>query len=195
MMRKIKFTWKTAFFLLLLFNVFVIIYIVWPVKESPILREDFTIEDAPKIYLETNKSDLTKLINHFIEKEYGNQTFKYYVNITNELILFGNLEVFGQNVQVQLHFQPEPLENGDLRLKQNKMSIGNLDLPVSLIMNLIGRAYQFPEWVEIKKDEEAIYLYLTQIHFENDFRIRVDEIDLKNDNITFQLFIAEDNDF
>ena len=89
---------------------------------------------------------------------------------------------------LNVHFYPEPLENGDLRLKQENMSIGNLNLPVSIIMNLISRAYEFPEWVEIKSNEKAIYLHLTQIKLENDFRIRVNEFDLEKDSIFISTF-------
>lgn len=193
-MKKIKLTWKYAFFLLLMFNLFVIIYIFWPAKDRPYLPKEELNVEGPTIHLETNKSELTGIINHFIKKKYGDQLFKYYVKLTDDLILYGNLHVFGEDVQFELHFYPEPLENGDLRLKQENMSIGNLNLPVSIIMNLISRAYEFPEWVEIKSNEKAIYLHLTQIKLENDFRIRVNEFDLEKDSISFQLFINETED-
>lgn len=194
MMKKIKFPWKHAFFLIVFLNLFFIVFIIWPVKDRPTLPNDLPIdEDGPKINLETNKSDLTQIMNHYIDQKYDNQTLKYYVQLGNNLIFYGNLNVFGQDVQLELQFKPEPLENGDLRLKQEKMSIGNLTLPVPIIMNLIARAYQFPEWVEIQPQDGMIYLHLTQIKLENNFRIRVDEFDLKNDKISFQLFINKEN--
>ncbi|EOR22621.1 hypothetical protein A499_16928 [Niallia nealsonii AAU1] len=139
--------WKVAFLtlvgVLVVCIIFLAILIFKPVEKSPIIKKKER-EEVP-FAVTTNREDLTKLINHYLEKEGLNGPIHYEINIADQVELYGTLPIFNTDIQMKLSFEPIALENGDLLLKQKEISIGQLPLPVSYVMNFIANQYNFPE--------------------------------------------------
>lgn len=184
--------WKVSFIILIAINVLVILSLLVLI----LLPNDKTIEEEQNqtnstvpFEVSTNKSDLTKLINFYLEKEGLNGPIHYEINLSNEVELFGYLPVFGNDVEMKLTFEAEPLKNGDIMLKQNSISVGQLPLPVSYVMKFIKNQYQLPSWVEIDPSEETIYMHVTEMRIANGLGIKVDTFDLENDDIKFNVLL------
>jgi len=183
--------WKLAFFILaglLVLGILVLgIQVLKPVDE----RKSQTVIDREEVPFEvtTKKEDLTKLINYYLQKEGLTGSIHYEVNLTDEVELIGTLPIFNTNIQMKLTFEPFALESGDLLLKQKEISIGQLPLPVSYIMNFIATHYDFPTWVDIEPNNEQIYVYLTEMNIDNGLKMEVQEFNLEENRIQFNLLL------
>lgn len=185
--------WKRLFYLLLVINGAVVItfFIFFTLlfkssgEEAKILNQP---KDENDVYFQvkTNKHDLNKVINHYLEEELSGK-IDYRIILTDEVELYGTLPVFNREVEMKLTFEPHALENGDIELEQKTMSIGKLSLPVSYVLKFIQNSYEFPDWVIIQPDKETIYMSLQNMELKSNLDVRVDEFHLKNDDISFSL--------
>jgi len=189
-----KFSWKKAFFILIGINIFslLIICILFfiPAKEFTNFDDDTRLSSS-QLEIQANKKNLNDLINQYIEKETKNSKVKYRVNLENHVELYGMIDVFDTQVQMQLNFESKALDNGDLLLTLSSIQVGQLNLPTYYVLNFIKNVYAFPEWVDIYPNEKVIYLHITEIEMKNDMKIKIDEFDLPNDHISISLLIEE----
>ncbi|WAA11065.1 YpmS family protein [Fervidibacillus albus] len=192
MNRMNKWNWKVAFFLLLAVNLFIVgtlfVLLFIPKDDTPYSLQDEEGAGEPVFDLHTTKAELNGFINDYLKKKLGDSAVEYTVLLTDQVELIGELPVFDQKVQMKLTFVPEALANGDILLTQKSISIGRLNLPVTYVMNVMKKSYQFPEWVEMYPNERVIYIHLTEIGME-DIRLMANTIDLENDDFHFSIFL------
>ncbi|CAM4051171.1 YpmS family protein [Mesobacillus thioparans] len=193
----VKNKWKIGFFILLGL-IIASILIFWilislPAEESKIQPDrNNTASDDVAFHVSTNKRDLNRVINHYLEEEAKNSQFEYQVLLTDEVELYGTLPIFSQELELKLTFEPQALENGDLILKQRSISVGRLNLPVSTVLKFVRDSYHLPEAVEIQPKEERVYVSMQRLKLKSDMKVRVDEFNLKKDNIKFTLLVPAD---
>lgn len=184
--------WRAAFLLLASINIIILLVLVI-LALLPADRSADSVgsanEDVIPFQVTTNKEDLTLLINRYLEKEGLNGPVHYEINLNDEVELFGYLPIFSSDIEMKLTFEPIPLENGDLTLKQKSISIGQLSLPVSYVMKFIENQYKLPSWVNINPDDETIDVHLTNMKIGDGMAAEVEEFDLKNDQIRFNLLL------
>lgn len=186
--------WKTAFLILATINIIILLVLVTLVflpadKSESADRVDSQNEDVIPFQVTTNKEDLTLLINNYLEKEGLNGPVHYEVNLNDEVELFGYLPIFSSDIEMKLTFEPIPLDNGDLTLRQKSISIGQLSLPVSYVMKFIENQYKLPSWVNINPDDETIDVHLTNMKIGDGMAAEVEEFDLENNRIRFNLLL------
>lgn len=195
--RLMKNRWKIGFFILLGVIVAAILFL-WILAVSP--AEESKMEPAKKsggsddvaFQVSTNKRDLNRVINHYIEEEGKNSKIDYQVLLTDEVELYGTLPLFSQELELRLTFEPQALKNGDLVLNQREISVGKLRLPVSTVLKFVSDSYDLPEAVNIQPDEERVYVSMQRLKLKSDIKVRVNEFDLKKDNIKFTLLVPAD---
>jgi uncharacterized protein YpmS len=193
----VKNKWKIGFFILLgLIAASILLFwilISMPAEESKIEpdRNNATMDDVA-FHVSTNKRDLNRVINHYLEEEMKNSQFEYQVLLTDEVELYGTIPIFSQELELKLTFEPQALENGDLILKQRSISVGRLNLPVSTVLKFVRDSYHLPEAVEIQPKEERVYVSMQRLKLKSDIKVRVNEFDLKKDNIKFTLLVPAD---
>lgn len=189
--------WKIGFFILLGIIVAAILFL-WILAVSP--AEESKMEPAKKsgdsddvaFQVSTNKRDLNRVINHYIEEEGKNSNIDYQVLLTDEVELYGTLPLFSQELELRLTFEPQALKNGDLILNQREISVGKLRLPVSTVLKFVSDSYDLPEAVNIQPEEERVYVSMQRLKLKSDIKVRVNEFDLKKDNIKFTLLVPAD---
>jgi uncharacterized protein YpmS len=185
--------WKRLFFLLLGINiaVFAVIFTLISLPSDDDKPEMGRVDDGEdvKFVIHTNKEDLNKVINHYLEKEGLTGSIDYKVLLREEVELYGTMPVFGRDLEMKLTFEPEALKNGNLVLKQKSISIGQLQLPVSYVLKFVRDSYQLPEWVTIVPNDEMVYVALQKLELKSDIKVKVNEFDLKKDNIKFTLLV------
>ncbi|MFZ0443543.1 MAG: YpmS family protein [Bacillus sp. (in: firmicutes)] len=192
------FNWKRLFILLLGLNVALVFllftFFLFMINDTGNETKIPTINPTHKqvvLQIKTNKQDLNRVINHYLEKEL-HSTYDYQVLLTDQVELYGAIPIFNEELNVKLTFEPKPLENGDLELQQKNMSIGNLSLPPSLVLKFIQNSYSLPEWVMIQPSKEKIYVSLNTFKLKSNFKVLVNEFNLKDDDIRFSLQLPMD---
>ena len=192
------FNWKRLFILLLGLNVALVFllftFFLFMINDTGNETKIPTIDPTDKqvaLQIKTNKQDLNRVINHYLDKEL-HSTYDYQVLLTDQVELYGAIPIFNEELNVKLTFEPKPLENGDLELQQKNMSIGNLSLPPSLVLKFIQNSYSLPEWIMIQPSKEKIYVSLNTFKLKSNFKVLVDEFNLKDDDIRFSLQLPMD---
>ncbi|MBE3571195.1 MAG: YpmS family protein [Bacillales bacterium] len=184
--------WKRAFFLLLgvVLSIFVIFIglILWPVDQEELPKEK-NVEKTVPFHVKTNKEDLNKVINSYIEKEKGDTPIDYYVKLQDDVDLTGKLDFFSTSVHFHMTFEPKALKNGDLILKQKGMSLGELNLPPSYVLKIAQDSYHFPNWVRIFPNQKMIYVSTKKMNLKNNVSVRVNEFNLPKNRISFTLLV------
>lgn len=183
--------WKTGFLLLvglnLLSALILLLLILIPSTDEENIQLKEPSSDNVAFQVQTNKNDLNRLINHYLEKEADGSPIEYQVHLRDEVELYGVMPFFSQQLNMKLTFEPEALENGDLVLKQKSISIGSLDLPVSYVLKFISENYKLPEGVVIRPNDKQVYVNMQQLKLKSDFKIKANRFDLKNDDIEFTI--------
>jgi len=184
--------WKSLFLLLLSVNfiiLFVIIILIfWPLKEPTYPQKEFIEEDAgAEFTIRSGKENLTELANAFLRKLPKEDNFTYMISLDDEVKLLGTIIAFGAEVPIQISFDPVVQENGDIILQSKNMSLGLLRLPQDRILKYVNDRIDTPEWITINPKEEHIYIAVTQMELKSNFKVKVQQFDLENDNITFRI--------
>lgn len=184
--------WKFLFFALLAVNLLafsIVFFLAVTPAEDDKIKPGTSREEDIQFEVNTNKKDLNKLINQYIEKEGFSGPIHYEVYLTDDVELYGTLPVFGEDVQLKVAFEPTALKNGDLVLRQKSISVGQMSLPVSFVLNFVKERYKTPDWVSIRPNDELIYVSLKNMKLKSDVRVKANKFDLKNDNISFMLMV------
>ncbi|RLQ95185.1 YpmS family protein [Falsibacillus albus] len=190
-MKKTK--WKAAFITLGIINILIFAVfagmILMPSKDQPIPKKVPADQEDVQFHINATKEDLNKMINHYIQKEGLNGPIDYSVYLKDDVELYGTIPLFTSNLQLKMTLEPKALDNGDLILKQKSISLGQLDLPVSYVMELIKNKYKLPDWVSIQPNDHLIYVSLQKMKLKSDIKVRADEFNLKDDKIKFTLLV------
>jgi uncharacterized protein YpmS len=185
--------WKIGFLLLLGINLLIAIVMLSLVMFPSVGPQTSKVEsprgEHVSFYVKSNKNDLNKLINHYIKEEAADSPIDYRVLLGEEVELYGTLQFFGDELNMKLTFEPKALGNGDLVLQQKSMTIGRLHLPISYVLNFIGKNYKIPKGVDIRPKDQLIYIHMQQLKQKSDIKIKADKFDLKKDDIAFTIFV------
>jgi uncharacterized protein YpmS len=188
--------WKVGFFILLgliiLGFVIIVSMIFMPIKDDALPKDNKNPNQQVGFNVETNKNDLNLIIEHYIEEEGMKGPVDYDVQLKDDVELLGSVPVFTSDLDFKLNFEPKALDNGDILLKQKSISVGSLNLPVNYVLKVIRDSYNFPDWVKIQPNDELIYVSLQDMKLKSDVKVRANEFDLKNDNISFRLLVPVD---
>lgn len=188
--------WKVGFFVLLgmfiLGLVIIVSMIFMPIKDDKLPDGNKNNYQEVGFNVETNKSDLNLIIEHYIEEEGMKGPVDYDVQLKDDVELLGSVPVFTSDIDFKLNFEPKALDNGDILLKQKSISVGSLNLPVNYVLKVIRDSYNFPDWVKIQPNDELIYVSLQDMKLKSDVKVRANEFDLKKDQISFRLLVPVD---
>jgi len=185
--------WKLLFITLISINILVLLglgmMLFLAVDQEPIPETNMSTENMSEFLIRTGKQDLNQLINHYIEKEGLDGPVHYRVLLTDEVELYGEVQVFSQSMFLKMTFEPEALENGNLILKQKSLSLGDVKLPVTYILKFIRDAYKLPDWVIIQPNDKQIYVSLQHMKLKSGIQVRVDEFSLVDDRIAMKMYV------
>ncbi|GLB61187.1 YpmS family protein [Bacillus sp. NCCP-133] len=186
--------WKKLFFTLLAINaiilIILLIFISLPAEDEEYIAGNLKEENYVPFHIQANKEDLNRVINHYLKKEgLTGGAIDYKVLLNDEVDLYGSIPFFSQDLEMKLSFEPKSLENGDVVLQQKSISVGQLNLPVSHVLKLVRDRYKLPEGVMIQPKEERIYVSMQKMKLKSDVKVKVDEFNLKENDIRFRLLV------
>jgi uncharacterized protein YpmS len=188
--------WKKVFLGTVILNVLIIgtfiLFLFLPGKTT--IKDDYSSEvsstdEGINLTVVTNKNDLTKLINHYLEDEFKDQSLNYKVLLTEKVMLIGSIPAFGKEIDLVMTFEPIRQNNGDLVLQQESISVGNVQLPVSFVLRYISDNYALPKWITIDAAEQSVYAAITELQLKSDVNVRVKTFNLNRDDISFSLIV------
>ena len=98
------------------------------------------------------------------------------------------MSLLGKDYPLYIYFQPSKLENGNILLTVKDFSVGTFQIPQKMVLRLLNKNKNIPDFIQISPKESTITIVLPEI--DNDFGIYVkaNTIDLYNDKIVFDLY-------
>ncbi|REJ09418.1 YpmS family protein [Halobacillus trueperi] len=189
--------WRTSFWLLALINMGVVIWLVALVflpssytivnvdqeKESP--DAEFTIVST--------KENMEQLANEYLSELSTQTVFDYSITLDRNVTLAGNIKAFDQVIPINVELHPEVQKNGDLVLRQEKISLGKLPLPNKKVLEFVKDNYNLPEWVIVNPNEENIYVAVTQMDTASNFNVKVDRFNLNSNQLAFKIAVPSNS--
>lgn len=186
--------WKTAFFVLLALIIITTAGIwIWVqqalnVEES----ESFTAPEmqeaeGPSVLVSATREDANAWLQRELEDE---QTEDFNLYIEDAVYFETSISAFGLNIPLEVDFQPEVSEDGNIWLREDGFRLGVIELPADQIFQLIGDNIDLPEWISVAPDETSLYLNLRELDTE-EFVIEAQTVDLEDNDIEFRITAAE----
>ncbi|MBM7703196.1 YpmS family protein [Metabacillus iocasae] len=182
--------WKVLFIGLLSVNIVValiLVSIIFMPANDVNFNDSSKIEGNAELTLLAKKEDLNTLIDKYLKKEFNNQPLNYQVRLTDVVEVNGTIQAFGNDLDIQMSFEPVVQENGDILLEQQTLSVGKLQLPVRTVLRYVNNNFKLPKYVQIDPNNESVYVALQQLELKSDFRAKVQKFDLENDDIRVKL--------
>ena len=188
-----------AFIILLLINIGVII---WLAVQLNILSEGDAVQTeteeivaadgAMDFELVTDKAQVNRVVNLYLQEELDDRFSGYTVNIDELVELEGALNVFGFDVDFGLYMEPLVMDDGNLQLRAQRIQLGAFDLPIEIALNILNQQLDLPEWIRINSEEAFILVAFNEFSLENDVQLQMKRIDLEADDIRLDIILPED---
>src|SRR5699024_7484628 len=107
-----------------------------------------------------NREDTEQFINTFLSTVLNEEENNISVELKDQLLVHGQLEVFQLNVPFTISFDPYILENGNVQLRASAVELGTFSLPVGATMSLVADQFYVPDFIAIDSEEEMIVINL-----------------------------------
>lgn len=189
--------WKWSFITLVLLIIGFIVYLgflLQPVLTNQSETEPIVTEvDQVSLTTSLTKEDTELIINEYLSKAMGNEFESYSIVLSDALEIHGEMNILSFDVPFTLYFSPYALENGNIQLRGETVELANFSLPVSGVMSLLAQQLALPEFIAIDSNAQMIEIDLTELMQDYSFDLTVDQIDLEQDIIQFNLGIDKDS--
>lgn len=139
--------------------------------------------------ISTDKKSLTKLVNHYLEKETDQENLQYKVVLEEDVKVYGSIKAFNKDVDMALVMEPKVKTNGNMQLLVKELSIGQLKLPASYVLKYMNTYYNLPSYVVIDPSNREIDININELKLKNGLSARAESFHLEKDDITFTLYV------
>lgn len=184
--------WKVAFFfliaLLLTSIVAVVVWISTP-SEKTILPEPQASIEGNVLTLKTTKEDFEGIANTYIMDALQTKPLPVILSVEDQILLTTELTIFSIKLPVIMKFDPIVEPDGNLRLVQTGVEVGNLEIPPETVLKLLQDSVSLPEWMIVRPDEEDVYIDLSRIPMKSNVKVRAKEFNLKQDKIILEIVV------
>lgn len=189
--------WKTSFWLLAVVNIGIIGWLaalVFLPSSYTIVNVDQKKESTDAEFtIVSTKENMEQLANEYLSELSTQTIFDYSISLENNVTLSGNIRAFDQVIPIQVELSPAVQENGDLVLKQERISLGQLPLPNKKVLEFVKENYNLPDWVIVNPNDENIYVAVTQMDTASNFNVKVDRFNLKSNQLSFKVAVPRDS--
>ena len=188
--------WKWAFLGLVLVLILFVVQLMGSIQSVSINEpnnNEVTHTDQEMVFTATaNREDTEQFINTFLSTVLDEEENNLSVELKDQLLVHGQLEVFQLNVPFTISFDPYILENGNVQLRASAVELGTFSLPVGATMSLVADQFYVPDFIAIDSEEEMIVINLNEFNTEQNISVEMVRIDLPEDEIQMNLYIHED---
>lgn len=188
--------WKWAFLGLVLVLILFVVQLMGSFQSVSINEpnnNEVTHTDQEMVFTATaNREDTEQFINTFLSTVLDEEENNLSVELKDQLLVHGQLEVFQLNVPFTISFDPYILENGNVQLRASAVELGSFSLPVGATMSLVADQFYVPDFIAIDSEEEMIVINLNEFNTEQNISVEMVRIDLPEDEIQMNLYIHED---
>lgn len=159
-----------------------------PVEGAPNI-ETVSTNGKAKIELSLTKNQSNKILSYYLNQMVNNKNMKLRFSLDDQALIVGKFQFLSVPMNFYLYFDPIVMENGNVKFKATSLSIGDLKLPITFVLNSIKRENDLPEWIKITPDKKELLLQFNKLSLDNGITIRAKDIDLANDQLRFDVYL------
>ena len=183
------------FFILLTINVLItgicgfFIYKLFkqPEDYSHFNEEWEIVESNSPFSIHTSKHQLTSIINHYLLKSDTDFT----ISLEEVVELTGHIELLGMKMNVRARFEPIVDPGGNLILHQQSVDFGLLQIPNHYALLYMQNMILLPDFVVLYPFDETIFIDSSKINLGDTLTLTVQEFNLAEDNIVFNVHLID----
>ncbi|BDR56530.1 hypothetical protein KIMC2_10920 [Xylocopilactobacillus apis] len=135
-----------------------------------------------------NKKQFNSIVNEYLTK-LNSKDLRLNFVLSDDAQLTGTIKIFGQPLRFRLIMNVSVLANKDLLLKPEVVSMGNLNISLKRVLQLIETQVKLPKFISIDSKNVEVVIALEKIQFNKNLSFRVDAVDLANDRIVFNGYL------
>ncbi|SFP94642.1 YpmS family protein [Salibacterium halotolerans] len=128
----------------------------------------------------------TGQLNQLLQEEAASEKVNIQFNGSTAEVTAG-IDFLGRTIEAAMQFETEAVENGNILLTLERVSVGAFNLPSQQAMALLASQADFPEAVEIDTENQQIHIHMNQITIGEDYSLRVERFQPENDDIVFNV--------
>lgn len=185
--------WKILFFSLLAVILIPIIglFLSRPKAEEIDTRDFIVANDDLSISIEVGVEDVESIANITLAQEAQNSDFQYALSLDEQARLLGQTAYLGIPFSFSVNMIPETLENGNVLLAIDEITLSGYELPQQLVLNILARQLELPDFVVFNPDDGYIGINFNQFQLDNGGRIQVDQFDLGEDTVQVTIHLPQ----
>ncbi|CAM3943001.1 YpmS family protein [Alkalicoccus chagannorensis] len=182
--------WKIAFFSLLGLIVLTVaggwlwLQAQMPDEEAATFEapEPETVE-GPSFLVQASTEDANAWLQRELEEENG-EDFDLYLD--EQVHFQTSVAAFGIDVPIEIDFEPEMADGGNLWLREDGFRLGFIELPADQVFQLIGDNIDLPDFMTLDAAEASLYIDLREFDTDN-YIIQAEDIDLRGEGIELSI--------
>ncbi|MET3696013.1 uncharacterized protein YpmS [Bacillus oleivorans] len=192
---KWKPSWKSAFWILVGIEFFIVLVLLIivnePVERKHLADTELAEENFIPISVQADKKAINDLIQRYLDEKGSLGPVNYSVYVNNDVELIGTFEVFEEEIDFKMDFSAKVLDNGDLWLEEKSLQVGGLEIPSAYILKFVQKKYSLPEWVSIYPNDHIIYIAISKMELNDGTRLRMKHFNLAENRIEVDLLIPK----
>lgn len=149
------------------------------INDQHYVREHNDIE----VHIEVDRKDIETIANVFIKKETGNASIDYYLTLNDNPQIKGESSYMGIPFDFTVNLAPVTLDNGNLRLDIESITLSGYELPEQLVLTILSNQIQLPDFVVFNPSDSYIGINLNEFQLENGGQITVDQFNIESNDV------------
>ena len=177
--------WKYLFLGLVILIALVFLFLISMSGDSEDIDTDYYVrsQNDLEIQFEVGQEDVETISNVFLEQEVENSAISYHLILEDNPELIGESSYLGIPFDFSVEVTPEALDNGNVRLDIDSISLSGIQLPEQLVLTILSNQMDLPEFVVFNPEDSYIGVNLNEFYLENGGQLTVDVFDLDNNNV------------
>lgn len=149
--------------------------------------------EVAHIKVEATRENAEHFIDQYLAQMNQDENFHYDINLQEDgLYVAGNVSYLGMTYPFEMQTTPEVLDNGNIQLNIESITVSNFELPRELILTILSTRDTFPDFIAINAEANYIGVNLTELTLDNGISFGAEVIDLPADQLELSVYLPKD---
>lgn len=149
--------------------------------------------EVAHIKVEATRENAEHFIDQYLAQMNQDENFHYDINLQEDgLYVAGNVSYLGMTYPFEMQTTPEVLDNGNIQLNIESITVSNFELPRELILTILSTRDTFPDFIAINAEANYIGVNLTELTLDNGVSFGAEVIDLPADQLELSVYLPKD---
>jgi|GEM_PF-1656325 len=149
--------------------------------------------EVAHIKVEATRENAEHFIDQYLAQMNQDENFHYDINLQEDgLYVAGNVSYLGMTYPFEMQTTPAVLDNGNIQLNIESITVSNFELPRELILTILSTRDTFPDFIAINAEANYIGVNLTELTLDNGISFGAEVIDLPADQLELSVYLPKD---